>query len=99
MPPPRSAGAPGSGWRLGWHEDRRNTLAMAPRPSGQRWLGQLHPLERNRYYYGKLMDVLHSTREQDYGLAKSQLFNRTVLGAGVVCGLQLSGTSVKRGLH
>jgi hypothetical protein len=44
---------------------------------------------RNRYFYGKLLDVLHFELEQDYFNAKRWLINRLVLGYGVVCGLGL----------
>src|SRR5215471_17172291 len=50
-------------------------------------LTELAPARRNRYYYGKLMDVLHFTMEQRYVLSKEWLYNRAVLGPGVVCGL------------
>jgi hypothetical protein len=48
---------------------------------------------RNRYFYGKLLDAYHLELEQNYGSRKRWLLNRTVLGAGVVCGLQLAPTS------
>jgi len=44
---------------------------------------------RNRFFYGKLMDVLHFDMEQNYFNAKRWLLNRLVLGYGVVCGLDL----------
>jgi hypothetical protein len=44
---------------------------------------------RNRYFYGKLLDVLHFELEQNYFNAKRWLLNRLVLGYGVVCGLDL----------
>jgi hypothetical protein len=44
---------------------------------------------RNRYFYGKLLDVLHFELEQDYFNAKRFLINRLVLGYGVVCGLDV----------
>src|SRR6185295_6136227 len=51
-------------------------------------LTKLHPLERNRYYYGKLLDALHLSMEQEYGRANRELHNRLVVGPGVVCGLE-----------
>jgi hypothetical protein len=54
---------------------------------GDRKLTELAPARRNRYYYGKLMDVLHFSMEQQYMLSKQWLYNRAVLGYGVVCGL------------
>ena len=45
---------------------------------------------RNRYFYGKLLDVQHFEMEQRYGNDKRWLLNRLGLGSGVVCGLKLS---------
>lgn len=45
------------------------------------------PLERNRYFYGKLLTVRDFETEQNYMGAKRRLLNRVVSGAGVVCGL------------
>jgi hypothetical protein len=50
----------------------------------------LVPLQRNNFYYGKLMDVLHTQMEQDYGVLARRLLNRHVFGRGVICGLQVS---------
>jgi len=44
---------------------------------------------RNRFFYGKMLDVLHLEMEQNYFNAKRWLINRLVLGYGVVCGLDL----------
>jgi len=44
---------------------------------------------RNQFFYGKRMDVQHFRMEQDYGKLKRWLLNRTTLGCGVVCGLQV----------
>jgi hypothetical protein len=59
---------------------------------------ELVPARRNRYYYGKLMDVLHFSMEQQYGRAKHELLNRAVLGAGVVCGLDVQPDATGKGL-
>jgi hypothetical protein len=59
----------------------------------ERKLAGLNPARRNRYYYGKLMDVLHCSMEQQYVLAKEWLFNRAVVGPGVVCGLDVQPVS------
>lgn len=48
------------------------------------------PMERNRYYYGKLLTVRDFEVEQNYFRAKGQLNNRVTRGAGVVCGLGVS---------
>jgi hypothetical protein len=45
------------------------------------------PLERNRYFYGKLLTVRDFEIEQKYTRNSSQLMRRLVYGAGVVCGL------------
>ena len=45
---------------------------------------------RNRYYYGKLLDVFHFDLEQTYFNNKRWLLNRLVSGYGVVCGLNVS---------
>ena len=47
---------------------------------------------RNRYYYGKLLDVYHLDLEQDYLNSKRWLLNRMVTGPGVVCGLDVELT-------
>lgn len=46
--------------------------------------------ERNRYFYGMLMDVFHFQRETDYLNSKRYLLNRLVSGYGVVCGLDVT---------
>jgi hypothetical protein len=50
---------------------------------------------RNRYYYGKLLDVSHMAMEQDYGKKKRWLMNRLGLGSGVLCGLDVSAKDGK----
>jgi len=45
------------------------------------------PIERNRYFYGKLLTVRDFEVEQRYARQKEQLLNRLPFGAGVVCGL------------
>jgi hypothetical protein len=57
-------------------------------PSGAE-LRELAPPQRNRYYYGKLLDEYHLRLEQEYGNAKRWLINRLSLGAGVLCGLEV----------
>lgn len=44
---------------------------------------------RNRYFYGKLLDVYHFELETNYVNAKRWLLNRLVSGYGVVCGLDV----------
>jgi hypothetical protein len=50
----------------------------------------LHALKRNKYYYGKLLDVSHMQLEQCYTMEKRQLLNRLALGPGVLCGHHVS---------
>ena len=50
-------------------------------------LAQLQAPRRNRYFYGKLLDVLHLTMEQQYAIAGSAHLNRLNFGPGVLCGL------------
>jgi len=47
----------------------------------------LHQLERNRYFYGKLMTVRDFDTEQRYVRAHRHLHNQSLHGSGVVCGL------------
>ncbi len=44
---------------------------------------------RNRYFYGKLLDVHNLQMEQDYFLEMGRLINRLTLGSGVLCGLRV----------
>ena len=44
---------------------------------------------RNRYFYGKLLDVSQFEMEQTYFNAKRRLLNRLITGYGVVCGLDV----------
>ncbi|SEB02622.1 MULTISPECIES: hypothetical protein [unclassified Mycobacterium] len=50
----------------------------------------LHPPKRNKYFYGKLLDVSHMQLEQCYGIEKRRLLNRLALGPGVLCGLHVT---------
>ncbi len=45
---------------------------------------------RNRYFYGKLMDVLHFNLEQAYNLRARWSHDRLTLGQGVICGLAVA---------
>jgi hypothetical protein len=47
---------------------------------------------RNRYFYGKLLDVRHLEMEQQYLNGKRWLLNRLALGTGVLCGLEVEPT-------
>jgi len=48
------------------------------------------PPVRNRYFYGKAMDVFHFDMEQRYFNEKRWLLNRLVSGYGVICGLNVT---------
>jgi hypothetical protein len=48
---------------------------------------EMCPPVRNRYFYGKLLDVVHFELEQNYFNCKRWILNRLVTGYGVVCGL------------
>lgn len=45
---------------------------------------------RNRYFYGKLLDVYHLELEQRYFLEQRRRLNRLTVGFGVVCGLDVT---------
>lgn len=45
------------------------------------------PLERNKYFYGKMLTARDFEVEQNYFNNKRRIINRTILGTGVVCGL------------
>lgn len=47
------------------------------------------PPVRNRYFYGKLLDVAQFDIEQSYMNGKRWLLNRLVSGYGVICGLNV----------
>src|SRR5258705_5142121 len=53
---------------------------------------------RNRYFYGKLLDVYHFELEQDYSNGKRWLLNRLISGYGVVCGLDVQPADKVRGV-
>ena len=52
--------------------------------------GEPEPFGRNRYFYGKMMDVHQFKMETDYQNAKRWMINHQVLGWGVVCGLDVN---------
>jgi hypothetical protein len=54
---------------------------------------------RNRYFYGKLLDVFHFELEQNYFNSKRWLLNRLVTGYGVVCGLNVLLTADKKSIY
>jgi len=66
------------------------SLPWSP-PEGTKLCGLARP-QRNRYFYGKLLDAYHFELETDYMNAKRHLLNRLVTGYGVVCGLDVNAT-------
>lgn len=50
---------------------------------------ETEPFQRNRYFYGKMLDVLQFEMETGYFNAKRWMLNHIVLGYGVVCGLNV----------
>jgi len=48
----------------------------------------LHPFERNRYFYGKLLTVRDFETEQSYFIEKNRLINRLIHGRGIIYGLK-----------
>jgi hypothetical protein len=55
--------------------------------------GALRAPVRNHYFYGKLLDVRHFEMEQWYGIEQRRLLNRLGVGAGVLCGLEVTATA------
>lgn len=53
-------------------------------------IGELSTFERNRWFFGKMMDVDQFEKDQRYFNGKRALINRLVLGTGVVCGLDVA---------
>lgn len=47
-------------------------------------------IDRNRYFYGKLMTVRDFLREQEYFNSKRWLINRLLFGSGILCGLEVA---------
>jgi hypothetical protein len=55
-----------------------------------RSISELEPLDRNNYYYGKLMTAQDFFLEQNYFNEKRWLLNRMISGWGIVCGLDVT---------
>lgn len=66
---------------------------MHPDPSDDRRLIELQPPRRNRYFYGKLIDAPHLALEQDYVRGSDAQLANLVLGAGVLCGLNVTAVA------
>lgn len=71
---------------------------MAQQSQQQRQRADLKTPVRNRYFYGKLLDVFHFELEQTYSNSKRWLLNRLVTGPGVVCGLDVTPTPDNKGV-
>lgn len=54
-------------------------------------------LVRNRYFFGKMMDVAQFEKEQTYFRNQLALLNRLVVGTGVVCGLDVTADAAHKG--
>jgi hypothetical protein len=54
-------------------------------------------LERNRYFFGKMMDVAQFEKEQEYFRNHLALLSRLVIGTGVVCGLEVTADATTKG--
>src|SRR5690348_7393224 len=63
---------------------------MTSSGSDDRRLAALHAPRRNRYYVGKVLAVSDLEMEQDYLRGADAQLARLVLGAGVVCGLEVT---------
>lgn len=63
---------------------------MTSSGSDDRRLAALHVPRRNRYYAGKLLAASDLQMEQDYVRGADAQLARLVLGAGVVCGLEVT---------
>jgi hypothetical protein len=53
----------------------------------------LQPPKRNSYFFGELLDADDFTAEQNYHVGKRRLLNRTAIGAGILCGLEVAATA------
>ena len=62
---------------------------MNPTSQDAKSRASIHTFVRNRYFYGKLLDVFHLELEQNYLNGKRWMLNRMVTGHGVLCGLDV----------
>jgi hypothetical protein len=70
---------------------------MTSSGSDDRRLAALHPPRRNRYFVGKVLGVADLETEQDYVRGADAQLARHVLGAGVVCGLDVTAGDAGEG--
>jgi len=66
---------------------------MHSHPSDDRRLIELQAPRRNRYFNGKLLAPSDLALEQDYGRGSDAQLANLVLGAGVLCGLDVTAVS------
>jgi hypothetical protein len=64
-----------------------------------RRLAELQHPRRNRYFFGKLLAASDLQMEQDYGRGGDAQLARLVLGAGVVCGLEVTAAPAGDGIR
>jgi hypothetical protein len=69
---------------------------MNPVTQDAKTRGSLHTFVRNRYFYGKLLDVFHLELEADYFNGKRWMLNRMIAGYGVLCGLDVRPATTGR---
>ena len=70
---------------------------MQDDPTDERWLADLRPAERLRYFVGQLLTADELQKEQSYFRHKNQLHNRFEVGHGVVCGLGATAVATSQG--
>ena len=74
---------------------------MTSSGSDDRRLAALHAPRRNRYYAGRMLAAADLETEQDYVRGADAQLARHVLGAGVVCGLDVTAGDAggRPGIH
>ena len=69
---------------------------MSPKPVPAD--GALHAPERNRFFYGKLMDVAQFEKEQSYFRRQQWMVDRFAIGSGVIAGLNVTASAEGAGM-
>mgnify|MGYP001793339228 CR=1 FL=1 len=62
---------------------------MSNQAMSEQMANKLKAPQRNNYFFGKLMDVLHFDMETQYFNHQRRLLNRLSVGTGVLCGLDV----------
>src|SRR5258708_35279671 len=70
---------------------------MEDDPIDERWLAELRPAVRLRYFVGQVLTADDLEKEQSYFRHKNQLHNRFEVGHGVVCGLAATAVATTKG--